>query len=353
MRSLSILTLCVLGLGLFGCDTTSSDPLLPTQAIFRLTDIANENGFSLEVNGDSNLRQPDAVQSDTLALVRGRQYTGRIEFYNADGENITFALQENAEVIEVTYGVSGVPPLQITPTDTEQTYGAERNGVDLPVGLTFSVRVPEQTPAFVLGMLTVRVLEYAPNEKGASDDVSSWSQFSIPLSVGRAGPRRPSTLERVTGMSIQFSTPNTPSAQVGFSDSNGLQNGLSSPLDRTQLVVNRRYTAQLRLDGILAGEPEREITETIRNEGVWYLLDYSVSDPQSLAFQSVTELTITDTDADGAPLGLAFSFRTISQFQRESDLRIQMYAYGADATKLDELLDRRLVVDVVVPLDVR
>ncbi|GAB5519153.1 MAG: hypothetical protein RhofKO_14040 [Rhodothermales bacterium] len=348
MRFVLGLTATVLVFLLVGCDATSTDPLLPTQAIFRLTDVTSDESIFVEILGDRDLRKPDEVRSDTLELVRGRTYEGRIEFYNADGENITYALQENAEVIEVGYGFSGVPPLQLTVTDTENTYGAERNGVDLPVGLTFDVAVPNDTPIFSLGAMDVQVLEYAPGEKGASSETTYWSQFSIPIIVSRPGPRQPSAIERVTGLNLRLELEGNGSS-IGFSDADGLQNGTSLTLDRLQLEGHETYTGYLRLDGLLNSTVERELTAKIREEGVWYLVEYTYLNADQLLLQ---ELAITDTDVDGQPLGLEFELRAFGAGRITFDLGIQVYAYAANSSKLDAQPDRRLIVDVAIPLSV-
>ncbi|MEM1095925.1 MAG: hypothetical protein AAGJ10_15110 [Bacteroidota bacterium] len=343
-------------LSLFGCDSTSPDPLLPTRAVFRLAEFNDQGGLVVNVEGDSDLRAPSAVESDTLVLVRGRRYAGRIEFFNAEGENITFALAENADLVEITYTPSGVPPFRFIRTDTEESYDGDLDGIDLPVGLRFEIEIPEDAPSLARGELRVQVLEYAPREKASGGETVLWSDFSLPLIVSRPGPRYPTPIDRVTGIRLRFTTATTTgsaSASMGYANQAGLQNGLTTQpssrftLPRSGLFV-RGYEGALELDGILTGgDVSRRITALIQEEGVWYQMRYTIEGRSSF----VGPIFIEDTDADGRPLGLAFRFTESSSGQRELDLRVQVFKYSSADAKggMDEVPPRTLV-DVVVPL---
>lgn len=357
MRLSLALLLSVLGLSFFGCDVTESDPLLPASAVFRLTETSGGEGVLVSVQGESDLRAPTRVESDTLVLVRGRQYTGRVDFFNAAGDNITFALVENADIIEVTYDASGVAPFRFTRTDTEDNYDADLDGIDLPVGLQFEIQVPQNVPPLTRGELAVQVLEYAPREKAVAGEAELWSNFTLPLIVSRPGPRFPTAIDRVTGIRLRFTTPDgldTLRAARGFSNPSGLENGLAvQPDDRFGIpapgLLVRVYESTLQLDGVLVGDNrERGITSLVRDEGVWYQVEYEVLGAPFFDGR----ITVADQDVEGFPLGLNFQFAIGGLgLQRNFDLRIQVHRYNAAADKVGGGTGApRTLVDVTLPM---
>jgi len=337
-----------------GCDSTFSDPLLPTRAVFRLAELNDEGGLVVNVQGDRDLRTPTNVESDTLVLIRGRRYAGRIEFFNAEGENITFALAQNADLVEITYEASGVPPFRFVRTDTETNYDADLDGIDLLVGLQFEIEIPDNAPSLARGELAVQVLEYAPREKAIQGEPVLWSNFTLPLIVSRPGPRFPTPLDRITGLRLNFSAPGIDPVSSGYSNPSGLENGLAfTPeepfnIPRIDGVRSPVYNGTLELDGILAGSgQERSLTRLIREEGVWYEVRYRVEGTSFFR----GGIRVQDQDLEGRPIGLSFEFEVDSVFPREFVLRIQVLRHKDDVGKTGRGEGApRTVVDVALPL---
>ncbi|MEM1095924.1 MAG: hypothetical protein AAGJ10_15105 [Bacteroidota bacterium] len=349
MRLSLTLVIGVLSLALLGCDATDADPLLPTRATLTLDEINRLNvnrQLVVNVQGDSDLRTPTNVSSDTLVLIRGRQYAGQIEFFNAEGDNITFALRDNADLVEVTYNARGVPPFSFVRTDSEDSYDADLDGIDLAVGLQFEIEVPFafDRPLSSQGDLGIQVLEYAAQEKALAGEAILWSAFTVPLALSQ--PNAATEIERITGLRINLTNPSGGVTSGSYSNQQGLQNGAPAQ-PAIQLSNGTTYRADIELDGILQGEGrEINLTGLIREEGIWYQAEYTGG-------SGLETSEITDLDRAGRPIGLSFTFSTRGggNFSTSFPLRLRLYRYealngkdtGAEAT-------RRVLVDLLIQL---
>lgn len=299
-----------------GCDT--GDPTAEELPIVRVEfKLIPSEGEIQRVNVSDS-------ESDSLYIDPSEEYIGQIDVFDADGTNVTSRIRENAERFQAFYSTPSGSGLTITITDTESSYGGNDFGADLPVGLSFSVDVDEEIERG-LTSLTLRLLEFGDRTKsGSATSGEQVAEFVVPIYLDVPIPRIPNepitrtllTLTRTDmterwiveaantfGLNLGQSTtpPNLSITQCLPSEPSGPPTDCDSPnvLDLTRItLLPGEYTGSWQLFEMDSGA---DLTTTIFETGRRHLFTYQNNLPAD-------NLTITDADSSGQPIGLSFAY---------------------------------------------
>ncbi len=279
--------------------------------------------ITVSVAGTPDLATGTIAPPDTIVVQPDETYEAVAEFFDTAGANVTSRIRDNAEAWQLLYSVLDADGVHLQVTDSESAYGGDTFGADLPVGIRFELIVDETAPRGY-GNIRLRVGQFGPGQKTGSTIVGSpLLDTTLPLFVDTPIPPIPN--ENITRARLRLDKDdgseswvvdvvNTFSLNLGefFIPDNleivrcvpdtgapsGETCGLGGLFDPLFITLRAgRYTGSWWLSDTLAATP---LAPVIRESGTRHLFNYRSNLPGAI--------TITDTDAEGAPLGLEFTF---------------------------------------------
>ena len=320
----SLLVLGVLILLPLGCD--SSDPeeeevlITRVELLLLRTDVPDEaERIIASVQGDQGLMAGASIAADTLRFVPGTTYEGRIDLFDAAGQNITGQVRQEAENYQLFYTPEGANGIGVVVTDVESDYGGNEFGGDLRVGLAYTITVLEEAPGGDNGHLRLQVGQFGSGRKnGSTLTVAPIVDVRLPMVIVAppvpVGPGTPEPITRAVLTLARTDGTETWTASVESLGGLGLgENITPSSLEIEMCAIDTGGTATCTDEEVIMlveGEYEgqwdlfdeatgTQLNEEITAEADWHQFFYSVNfGPNPFTFQ--------DTDSNGLPLGLSF-----------------------------------------------
>lgn len=212
----------------------------------------------------------EAASVDTLKFTRGVDYKAEIRLYDDSGNIITGDIRERPEEHQIFLNLSGTDGVSLSITDSEDSYGVDEFGDNLPVGLKFDLNTSlgfrESS-----GELNIQLVEFPPETKNGvnTEGGNILVDAELPVVVDRIRPS-PSDLPPITRAVINIESDTGPSLELIAENPNGLENG-TAVVDTLRLPDDHTYSLSIRLFNDDAGE---ELTEIIQNDSEFYLFDY-------------------------------------------------------------------------------
>lgn len=332
---------------IFACDSNEpADGLSITQAVLTLERIDPDGTFdprktqSLRIEG-----LPNPTTTDTVYVVRGASYEGSIRFFDEDGLDQTMTVRFAPETSEVSYSLTGLNTLSIVATDKESDYGTNDVDDDLPVGLEYAIDVADDaTPSE--GTLRIQLERFANEQKGSAEPEHVDVDFNLPIRLLRPGAQQPTAPDLITSLSFGF---RFSGGSLGFSRENAAGYQIFSEDSLVNAISSGMVSANTLEPFNEAGE---SLLTKLKNEGAWYQIFYDVEGP---AADSV-EITVTDNDVDGLPLGLNSSMRIApGAAGMRFDVRIRMAFYDPQKGRAKDgvTISDELLIDLLLRITLR
>lgn len=323
----SCLFLLLLALGAAftpGCDVTApsapeDEATVFTRAQFILEPADGTPNVTRNVRGTTGLRQGDPLEIDTLHLKREMRYAGAVLLYDQHGASMAERIKRDAEAYLFSFDVVNLVGVSVQVADRESDYGANRQGEDMPLGITYNVEVATSArvadPDAPAG-IRVRLGYFGNRPKDSQmTNVEPLIDFLVPVSLLRAGPADPGAPEPITDVTLQFDT-----FSMGTGNPNGLNDG--SRLSMTvRLNAGRTYEGSIRMMTATG----RDVTAEVLAERDFHQFFFTPLD----ALADVLTIEPVDVDYLGFPVGLQFRITVApgAALATPGELRFQLGHY--------------------------
>ncbi len=314
-----LLALVVLVLLPFGCDSSSLDEeeVLIIRVELRLLRTDGAEPVVASVQGDEGLMAGAPTVADTLRLVSGATYEGRVEMFDATGQDITGQVRQEAENHQLFYTLEGTNGIGVVVTDVESDYGRNEFGGDLRVGLAYRVTVSEDAPDGDNGRLRLQVGQFGPGRKnGSTLTVEPIVDVRLPILVAAPptppGPGDPEPITRAVLRLVRTDGAETWTV-TAEGNINVNEDTVPSSLQIDLCTTDASGTT-------ICGEENDLILRAGDYEGQWELFDEATgarlndeitaeADWHQFFYRvnfGIIPFTFQDTDSNGLRLGLSF-----------------------------------------------
>lgn len=167
-----------------GCDSNDSDdPVVATRAVVTLTSGAET--VSSTLTSRIGFVAGAAIQADTLHLTPGVTYTGTLELFGENNEDVTELIRTTPDNYNIAYEALNTKGVEVEVTDRESDYAGNLQGANLSVGLSFEVELSDLASIAGSGILRVFITEFGDTRKTISSiqNTDPTYRFDVPVFI--------------------------------------------------------------------------------------------------------------------------------------------------------------------------